>query len=197
LAILAGGEGRRMGRPKGDLRVGTLPILQYLLEKLNWPGPTLLVTAPGRQNPPGIELFDRQAVDPMAQGPLRGILTCLENCQTDSVAITTVDMPGIGTEQLQWMLDRLAADEKRLGVMSWRTVDGRRQIEPFPMACRRDAAKTIAGRISEGNLSVRSLTEIPGFAAEIAPVDWPKELWTNLNTEEEYDAFIAASGEDS
>ena len=50
LAILAGGEGSRMGYPKGELRLGGRPILPVLLERFAWEGPTLLVTAPGRQH---------------------------------------------------------------------------------------------------------------------------------------------------
>ncbi|MGA2229554.1 MAG: NTP transferase domain-containing protein, partial [Tepidisphaeraceae bacterium] len=63
LAILAGGEGRRMGKPKAELRIDGVPILQYLLQSLQWPGPTLLVTAPSRERPPGSDTFDREAVD--------------------------------------------------------------------------------------------------------------------------------------
>src|SRR5438552_17571218 len=78
-AILAGGEGSRMGKPKALLEINGRPILAYLLEQFAWPGPTLLVTAPGREKPPGHELFSREVVDPVAgEGPLRGILTALE-----------------------------------------------------------------------------------------------------------------------
>ncbi|MDB5911273.1 MAG: hypothetical protein JWP34_5390, partial [Massilia sp.] len=77
LAILAGGEGSRMGKAKGLLRVGPepgQPILGYLLNRLAWRGPTMLVTAPGRDHPPGWEQFDRELIDPEAGGgPLRGV----------------------------------------------------------------------------------------------------------------------------
>ena len=45
LAILAGGEGSRMGKPKGHLEIAGKPILAYLLDQIGWPGPTMLVTA--------------------------------------------------------------------------------------------------------------------------------------------------------
>src|SRR3954469_12653277 len=101
LAILAGGEGSRMGRPKGLLRVHGRPVLEYLLERFDWPGPTLLVTAPGRERPPACELFSCEVQDPVAGlGPLRGILTALESARTPLVVVTSVDMPGVGREQL-------------------------------------------------------------------------------------------------
>ena len=59
LAILAGGEGSRMGQPKAELRIGARPILSYLLDRFLWAGPTILVTAPGRKRPPGATGFDR------------------------------------------------------------------------------------------------------------------------------------------
>src|SRR5690349_21350151 len=106
LAILAGGEGARMGMPKGGLHIGAEPILAYLLRQIAWEGPTLLVTAPGRERPRGWELFDREVVDPVAgQGPLRGVLTALEQASSDVVAVATVDMPGVGGEQILWLLE--------------------------------------------------------------------------------------------
>ena len=69
-----------MGQPKGLLTLKGQPILDYLLDALAWPGPTLLVTAPGREHPPGWERFDNEAADPESGGgPLRGVLTALES----------------------------------------------------------------------------------------------------------------------
>src|ERR1700721_4778762 len=84
LAVLAGGEGRRMGLPKQNLEINGRPILEFLLNQFAWPGPTLLVTAPSRRHPPGAHLFYAEAVDAIEnQGPLRGVLTALENASTD------------------------------------------------------------------------------------------------------------------
>src|SRR4051794_29668278 len=94
LAILAGGAGSRMGRAKGELRIAGEPILEYLLDRFDWPGPTMLVTAPGREHPTGWARFTREVTDPVSdQGPLRGILTALENATTEVVIVTPVDMP--------------------------------------------------------------------------------------------------------
>jgi molybdopterin-guanine dinucleotide biosynthesis protein A len=77
LAILAGGEGSRMGRPKAQLKIADIPILQWMmLQRLCWPGPRLLVTSPGREHRPACEQFDREIADSIAgEGPLRGIIT--------------------------------------------------------------------------------------------------------------------------
>jgi hypothetical protein len=65
LAVVAGGEGRRMGRPKGHLTLDGRPIPERLMNRLAWAGPTLLVTAPGREHPPGCRLFTKEATDPV------------------------------------------------------------------------------------------------------------------------------------
>ena len=53
LVVLAGGYGSRIGMPKGQLRVDGRPILEHLVARLCWKGPTLIITAPGMQHPPG------------------------------------------------------------------------------------------------------------------------------------------------
>src|SRR5688572_7399 len=107
LAVLAGGEGSRMSRAKSLLHVNDRPILEHLLERFAWPGPTLLVTAPGRERPPGVGRFTREFADPIAgQGPLRGILTALENAMTSRVAFAAVDMPLVERHHLDDLVAR-------------------------------------------------------------------------------------------
>src|SRR6185369_11512255 len=104
LAILAGGEGRRMGRPKAELRINDKPILQHLLDQYAWPGPTLLVTSPGREHPPAWERFDREVTDPRSgEGPLQGVVTALKACATGIVVIVPVDMPGLSASHLKYV----------------------------------------------------------------------------------------------
>src|SRR5437016_62554 len=127
LAILAGGEGSRMGKPKGELLVGEQSILRYLFGRFAWDGPTLLVTAPGREHPPGWEMFTAEAIDPVANlGPLRGMLTALEHATTPQVLLTTIDMPGLSAVQFGWLVERLADHPDALGLMTRRF----EQIEP-------------------------------------------------------------------
>src|SRR5689334_18629668 len=129
LAILAGGAGSRMGQPKANLRIGEKPILEYLLDRFQWTGPTLLVTAPGREHPPGYERFTAEAIDPVTeQGPLRGIHTALEHTTTSTVVITTIDMPALTPEHLQWLIDQFAKLPEAIALMP-RHGEG---IEPFP-----------------------------------------------------------------
>src|SRR5262245_51915629 len=112
LAILAGGAGSRMGTAKSMLRIGGRPVLEFLLDRLAWRGPTLLVTAPGRERPNGQEAFDHEAVDAVGgEGPLRGILTALEfeplQPAGDPVVFVPLDMLGMQHEPVRWLAEQL------------------------------------------------------------------------------------------
>jgi molybdenum cofactor guanylyltransferase len=131
LAVLAGGAGMRMGLPKSYLSLHGRPILSVLLENYQWAGPTLLVTAPGRTQPPGAEAYGQEVVDAVADGgPLVGICTAIEHIETDLLIVTTVDMPGVGPGQFEWLQNTLAASQ--VGLMGSRVGEEGVQIEPFP-----------------------------------------------------------------
>jgi molybdopterin-guanine dinucleotide biosynthesis protein A len=179
LAILAGGRGERMGKAKGLLRVGDKPILQYLLERFSWRGPTMLVTSPGREKPPAAEGFDMEVVDPAeGMGPVRGVLTALENLKTEIVIVASVDMPLVGREQLLWLADSMA---DACGLMIQRDSI----IEPFPSIFR----KARAGCRWYEQASMRSFSKTEGFALVHAPKDWNEDVWTNLNKPADLAAF--------
>jgi molybdopterin-guanine dinucleotide biosynthesis protein A len=191
LAILAGGQGRRMGLPKSNLLISGQPILEYLLDQFSWPGKTLLITAPGLEHPPGWKRFDHEAVDPVSdQGPLRGILTALQNANTPLVITATLDMPCIRLEHLIWTVSRLTARPESLGLMFTRKLAARDQIEPFPFACRIEAADSVASHITSNRRAVHGLLDKPGFISEPAPEDWPPSIWTNLNHPQELHQFL-------
>jgi molybdopterin-guanine dinucleotide biosynthesis protein A len=180
LAILAGGEGSRMGRAKSMLLVNDRPILEHLLDRLAWPGPTLLITAPGRERPAGAARFGRECIDPVAgQGPLRGVLTALENAATPLVAVTAVDMPTVQVLHLQHLVKEAHSRPAALALMPARDVEGRRQVEPFPSIFHVDAAETIRARLARDERSVARLIDEGRFVT--VDVNWEPSAWLNLN----------------
>lgn len=188
LAVLAGGAGSRMGMPKGQLRIGDHPILEYLLDQLKWPGPTMLVTAPGREHPPGWERFDREVSDPVdGLGPLRGVLTALENTATPRIVVVTVDMPEIDREQIEHLLG--STDPAELGAMYERKAPDR-VIEPFPLLVHSETQAIVRHRIDAGLLSVARLRDEPGFTTVPAPTEWDDRIWTNLNHPADLERFL-------
>ncbi|CAN5344750.1 hypothetical protein BH09PLA1_BH09PLA1_07610 [soil metagenome] len=176
-----------MGRPKAELHVGGRPILAHLLNQFNWPGPTVLVTAPSRRSPPGHELFDREVVDPAdAQGPLRGVLTALENLSTSFAILVTVDMPCVDPTHLNFLLDRVRSDVGIVGLMLRRES----RIEPFPSIYRAGALEIIRTQFANGERSVAALSDQSRFAVVDMPREWSDSVWTNLNTPDDFCRFI-------
>jgi molybdopterin-guanine dinucleotide biosynthesis protein A len=181
LAILAGGKGVRMGMPKSHLLFEGRPILHYLLERFHWSGGTLLVTGIGNEHPAGWEKFDAEATDAVAdQGPLRGILTALDNATTDLVALVTVDMPAAGREMVEYLIEKVAADPRAMGAMYERQ-DGGRRIEPFPCVLRRSLRDVVARRIALERRSVQGLSE-EGIQLVSPKACWDAGMWRNLNS---------------
>jgi molybdopterin-guanine dinucleotide biosynthesis protein A len=186
LAILAGGEGSRMGHAKAEIRLGDRPILDVLLERFAWPGPTLLVTAPGREHPTGWRGFTREVTDPGAgQGPLRGVLTALEQASTPVVVFTGVDMPLVGRDQFAWLAERLSERPAALGLMLRRGA----QIEPLPSAFRAGATGLVRRMLESGRRSLHGLLADPAIEAVEAPDAWDERTWTNLNSPADLDGL--------
>lgn len=193
LAVLAGGRGDRMGLPKSWIQFERKPVLEWLLERMQWTGPTMLVTAPAVAHPPGSELFHCEVVDPVdGLGPLRGVLTALEHLSTPMMTAITVDMPGVDSVALAWLSQVLAHRPNYNGVMCCVKAGATSHIEPFPSAFRREAARSIQQRLESGRRSVWDLHTDGGFLVLEAPSAWPADTWANLNTPSELDAFEIA-----
>ena len=203
LALLAGGRGTRMGLPKSHLTIANVPILRHLLAQWSWPGPTLLITAPGVERPPAHDLFTAEHVDPVAdQGPLRGIHTALTHATTDTIIVATVDMPRVTRAHLDHLTTTLATHPTAPALFLHppfsRDPKGERQrspkasapprsphsptFEPFPCAVRRPLLLPIlTARLARDDLSVRALATEPGVLTLTAPADWHADVWTNWN----------------
>jgi molybdopterin-guanine dinucleotide biosynthesis protein A len=186
LAVLAGGEGSRMGRPKAELCVSGVPILEYLLKRFDWPGEKVLVTAPGREHPPGHQLFDREVIDPVAgEGPLRGIVTALDGPAAGTIFLfVTCDMPLVTRDMLTALQRRLRRDSSLMGLM----MQSESAVEPFPLGIRSDMRDQLLERLQQGERSVWKLAERPDFRCMRGPED--PEVWTNLNDPDDFRNFV-------
>ncbi|MGE5612197.1 MAG: molybdenum cofactor guanylyltransferase [Bacillota bacterium] len=192
LAILAGGQSKRMGFSKATLRIGHTPILEYLLDHFRWLGPTLLVTSPANQHPPGWDCFDREVSDPVSGiGPLRGVVTALEHSSEAHAVLVTVDMPWVRSEQLLWLVESFRRLDDALGLMLIRSGPSTAKIEPFPSIFQTKAAPLLREMLSAGQRSVQGLLRHGGFQSLPAPEAWDERIWTNLNHPTDFEAFLA------
>ncbi len=190
-----------MGGPKSGMTLGGRPVLRYLLGRWHWPGPTLLVTAPGREHPPGWEAFDAEATDAVAGvGPLQGVLTAVEAATTPLVIVTPVDMPNVGRGLLDWLLATYPAKVERqpglVGMLPTRPgPDGGALIEPLPAIFHRSAAAVVRTHLATGRRSLHGLAKEPTIALAPSPPDLAAACWINLNTPDDLQAFEQSEGD--
>src|SRR5712692_9480384 len=98
LLVLAGGENRRMGRPKAWLKVGETTLLRWMVERL---GPAFSEVVVSFAEPEQVEMlvpfrlvFDRK----LAAGPLAGIEAGLTAARHEITFAVACDMPYVTPE---------------------------------------------------------------------------------------------------
>lgn len=90
--ILAGGESRRMGKNKGDVRLANITLLNHATQNMQSIFTTILISV----REPRQDLMLPHICDSSAErGPMSGLLTALEQVQTSWVFLTACDMPFI------------------------------------------------------------------------------------------------------
>ncbi|MCS7033973.1 MAG: NTP transferase domain-containing protein [Phycisphaerae bacterium] len=182
LAVLAGGEGRRLGCLKTRLELSGRGILLDLIDRLDWPGPTVLVGHPDHPNPAGAYRFDQVVFDvEAAQGPMAGVLSAIEVCKTDGICVVGVDMVHLRRIHLERLLR--AAFQRTATVAMWTTCSaGRRRIQPLPCWISQAAFAGVREYYRVGGRSLRGLLGLPGSRELAAPLDWPVNVFDGINT---------------
>jgi molybdopterin-guanine dinucleotide biosynthesis protein A len=160
------------------------------MQRLAWPGPTLLITSPGREKPPGADHFERESCDAVAdEGPLRGVFTALTHATTPMLVIFGVDMPAVTLDDLAWFVKELAARPAAAGVMASRAGE----IEPLPCALRPERALgLVSDHLAAGRRSLHGLAKDGEIKLADATTALPKRVWTNVNTPGDWQRFLAS-----
>src|SRR5205085_12446572 len=139
--VLAGGGSSRMGRDKGLLELGGVPLVVRTVRLVQPLVGCVRVIAPAGRYP-GLELdvlpdrdFAGVERDGSRPGRLAGIATALESSPAEWNIILACDLPYLTTEWLDWLLAR--ATVSRAQAVVPRTGRG---VEPLAAAYRRGCA---------------------------------------------------------
>jgi molybdopterin-guanine dinucleotide biosynthesis protein A len=181
LLVLAGGESRRMGRPKAWLEVGDTYLLRYVAARLAPAFSDVMVSFAEpeqlEQPVPYRVVFDRKP----SAGPLAGLEAGLAAAREEVMFAVACDMPYVTLE-----VARAAVVAARSCDAAIPRIDGR--PEPVCAAYRRTALPAIAGALDAGLLK----------AADVAAsldVTWLEGLdpaqFQSLNTPGDLDRFNA------
>ncbi len=177
-AILAGGRGTRLGRPKATLELAGRPLLAYPLAAAAEAGLETLVVAKRDSELPELEaavLFEPQR----PRHPLCGVLAALRASAPRPILALACDMPFLSADLLAW----LASLEEPLVV-----ADGGAGLQPLlarydPVLI--EALEAALPRHAALRELVASLAPRVVGETELARFGDPRLLCFNLNTPED------------
>ncbi len=179
LLVLAGGESRRMGRPKAWLEVGETTLLRWMVERL---GPAFSEVMVSFAEPEQIEalvpyrlVFDRKH----AAGPLAGIEAGLTVARHEVTFAIACDMPYVTRAVAE-----MAVAAARGCDAAMPRVGGR--PEPVCAAYRRSSLPAVTAALDAGRLKASDL-------CDQLDVTWLEgldpDLFRSLNTLDDYERF--------
>jgi molybdopterin-guanine dinucleotide biosynthesis protein A len=179
LLVLAGGDSRRMGRPKAWLEVGNTTLLRYVVERL---APAFSEVIVSFAEPEQLEepvpyriVFDRKR----STGPLAGLEAGLVAARNEVIFAVACDMPYVTQEVAQMAVAAARGCDAAIP-----RFDGR--PEPVCGAYKRTALPFITGALNSGRLKTADI------AGEL-DVTWLEGLdpgaFRSLNTPEDLERF--------
>lgn len=181
-AVLAGGQGRRMGGvDKGLVPLNGRPLIVWTLEALQSQVDTLLINA-NRSLDEYRALGWPVVCDTVEgyEGPLVGMLSVLSAAQTDFVLTVPCDAPRVPPDLARRLSAALLEADAEIAVAH---ADGRRQSVHALM--RRDLRDTLAEAITAGERKI-SRWQDARRCVEV-PCDDIADHFVNINTPEERD----------
>ena len=165
ICILAGGLSRRMGRDKARLRLGPNTMAGHIratARRTGWPTRVI-----------------RRDLVPRC-GPVGGVYTALKTRQSDAVLFLACDMPFVGVE----VLDRLLEEYRLIPHAVFTSYRGR---VGFPFILPRSSFDAVARQLDRVEFSLKGLAK--SLRARI--IQMPRELASqlrNVNTPSEWES---------
>jgi molybdopterin-guanine dinucleotide biosynthesis protein A len=146
--ILAGGASSRMGRDKGLLELGGVPLILHTARLLEpFVSDVTIVGSPRRYSALGLSAIEDDAY---AQGrdrcgPLAGIATALAATNSRWNLIVACDLPYLSAEWIDWLLSRAVRSRGEAVVPQTE-----RGMEPLAAVYRRECCAPVAAALAGG-----------------------------------------------
>ncbi len=175
--ILAGGLARRMGgTDKGLIKLEGRPMISYIIEALAPQVATIIINA--NRNIRDYESYGYTVIsDDMAdyQGPLAGIASGIQHCNTDYIATVPCDGPLLN----QHYIDTLLASAEQANSTISVAYDGQR-IQPVYALIHSTLLPDLRKYLDSGERKIDRWYEQHQFAR--ADFSSCAEMFTNINT---------------
>jgi molybdopterin-guanine dinucleotide biosynthesis protein A len=150
--VLAGGVGRRLGGPKGELVLGERTLAARAADVL-WPlvSSVLVSTRPGGPNPaPRFSALPDP--EPAGRGPLVGIDAALAATGSADLVVLACDYPLVPGALVRQLIDALGAGDDVVLATDFAGRD-----HPLVAVWARSTAEPVAAAVRAGRLKVRGL----------------------------------------
>lgn len=183
--VLAGGQGRRMGRTKGDLEVGGQGLARRAVSVL-WPfcGTVLVSVGPGGVNPvPGCACVEDGP--PAGRGPLAGLAAAFGASGSADLLVLACDYPQVDQALIRRLVTYAAEDTDDLILLT----DRQGRDHPLVAIWSRRTEPVVRGALERGAFKVRGVLpdvrarrlrpeELPGIDLDRAllNLNWPADL---------------------
>jgi len=187
--VLAGGEGRRFGEPKGDVVLGDSTLAERAARALKpLCGGVIVSIAKGGTNPaPGYPTVEDQGP---RRGPLGGIAAAFASTGQADLLVLACDYPAVGTSFLRSLV--LAAEGPGDLIFP---VDAAGRDHTLVALWRRTAEPVVLAALSEKAFKVQALLpdlEVRRLPAQVFPNFDLKTVLANVNWPEDFDVFKGA-----
>lgn len=186
IAILAGGQSKRMGRDKAMLPFGNQTLLESIVGIACATGIETIVA--GREQPLHWAGRPVAFVDdaPGRQGPLGGLLTVQAQFNDRPILLIGCDMPFMSTDALLWLIDAFETKHAAANAIVGRVDD---QIEPLFAVYGPTTRVVVQRAFAAGTRSLRRiLLELEAVAVQIPDAHLSAVI--NINTEDQYSALV-------
>ncbi len=185
IAVLAGGESRRMGQDKAALAWQGQTLLEHIVQTAQQAAPLVLVA--GRARPAGWALPSVPFLPDArpGEGPLRGLEAALAFSAPVSVLAVACDMPLLSPEALRWLIGQACLSPPGRDGLAVRNGG---QWEPLFSVYFAGCLPRVQERLALGQRSLQRLIESGEFASADAPA-WVCAQLINVNTPADLDAL--------
>lgn len=178
IAVLAGGESRRMGQDKAALVWQGQTLLERIVQAARQVVPLALVA--GRSQPPDWAVPDVPFLPDArpGEGPLRGLESALAFSAPAAVLTIACDMPLLSSAALRWLVAQASFCPPGMDGLAVRNSG---QWEPLFSVYFAGCLPRVRERLALGQRSLHRLIETGDFASADAP-PWVCAQLVNINT---------------
>jgi molybdopterin-guanine dinucleotide biosynthesis protein A len=184
-AILAGGKSSRMGSDKALLELDGVTFIQRIAATLEKAFAFLIVIADQKEDYAFLGLPVHDDIYKNC-GPLAGIHSALTHAQTDSVFVTSCDVPLLTPQLIRQVIRQRMQDQVTLLV-------GGNSLQPLCGLYHRSCLPVIERHLEQGQYSIQTCLRDLGTTLISPSTDSPTELshaLTNVNTPSDYELVL-------